>query len=415
MNKFILKARFITLGLAVALLPFSIRFCHLALLLFMVSCLAEGNLIQKGRAILQNPFAWILPLFFILHVISVAYSENVSNAWTNVDKKIAFFFAPLVIVTATPFTKEEIRKILWVFVAACVVGSIICFINAIIVSRTDVALWNFGPREPYLALHPGASGRWPYFSYIGLASGIGIHPTYFALYLLVSLLIVLRTVTKQWLMMLLVVYVVVVIVLLSSRIVAIATALTLLLSQRRLLIAGVLAIVVILLINPVALYRNAQEYTQSNFTIPPKTFNDNPISIRTSLWWLSAKAMRDVNPVIGTGAGDVEDTIVSLADQYNVHNILNTSDPHNQYLHTCIALGAVGLLSLLAVFAVPLVALFRQREFLACAGVFAFLAVCATESALELQKGIVLFSLFVSLTGNQLREGSFSIQRLKYA
>lgn len=415
MNNFILKARFITLGSAVALLPFSVRFCHLFLLLFIVACLCEGNFIQRGRIIVQNPLGWILPAFFLLHVVGILYSDNVSNGWANIDKKIAFGLAPLIIVSSKPFSKEEIKKLLWVFLIACVIGTIICLINAMVSSGSNVALWNFGPPEPYVELHPGASNKWAYFSYIGLASGIGIHPTYFSFYLLVCVLIALRTIDNRWLTMGVVIYLVAFIVLLSSRIVVLATVITLITAKKETLVAGVAAMSVVVLLNPLAFYRNLQEYTSSNFTIPPASLSDNPISIRTSLWWLSGQAISEINPVFGSGTGDVNDTIAILADKHNAHNILNTSDPHNQYLHTFIALGAVGLLALLAVFFAPLLMLFKQREFLACVGLIAFMVICLTESALELQKGIVLFSLFVSLTGNQFREWRFMTQRLKYA
>jgi O-antigen ligase len=181
---------------------------------------------------------------------------------------------------------------------------------------------------------------------------------------------------------------------------------------------GVSALVVIattLMINPIAQYRNTQEYRKSNFSWPPSAMSDNPISIRASLWWLSLRAVGEVNPIIGTGISDVKDTIVELSNRYDVHNILHTSDPHNQYLYTFIGLGAVGLIWLLVVFAAPLLTLWRQREFLACAGMFSFMCVCMTVSALELQKGIILFSLFVSLTGNVARSGVFQHNGLKYA
>jgi hypothetical protein len=405
-NNFILKARVITLGLAVAFLPFSVRFCHLALILFLIACIAEGNFAEKGRIIMQNPLAWLLPAFFFLHLVGVFYSNNVSNAWGNLDKKIAFVLMPLAIVTTSAFTKQQITRLMWTFVAACVIGTIICLVNAIVTSKTNVPLWNFGPSEPYVALHPDASGKWHYFSYLGLASGIGIHPTYLAFYLLVCVLIVLRTITNRWLTIGLLAYLLIFIVLLSSRVVVIATALTLCIVafRRKLLIAGIAAMIVVMMINPLALYRNAQEYTRSNFAWPPAAMSDNPISIRMSLMWLSIHAIRETNPIIGTGIGDVDDTIAASADRYNVQNVLETSDPHNQYLHTYIALGGIGLLMLLTVFIAPLWILLKRREFLVCAGLLAFMVVCATESALELQKGIVLFALAVSLTGNQLRE-----------
>ncbi|HZY81728.1 MAG TPA: O-antigen ligase family protein [Cyclobacteriaceae bacterium] len=383
----------------------------------MITCLLEGNFAEKGKLFVQNPLAWILPAFFLLHLTGVLYSGNTSNAWANIDKKIAFLIAPLIIVTANPFTKKELQQLAWIFVATCFAGTIICYANAISTSGGQ-ALWNFGPQQPYMELHPGASPLWTYFSYMGLASGIGIHPTYFALYLYVCILIVMRLNNRMTLP--LIAYFLIFIVLLSSRIVVLVSIFTLIiaLANKKSWMIGVGAltlIAVILFINPVARYRNTQEYREQNFNWPPAAFSDNPISIRTSLWWLSLNAVREVNPLIGSGTGDVNDTMVALADKYDVHNVLNTSDPHNQYLHTFIALGALGLAMLLAVFMVPLRLLFRQREFLACMGLISFMCVCMTESALELQKGIILFTLFVSLTGNVAREWRFSTQGLKYA
>ena len=417
MNNFISKSRFITLGLAVVFLPFSIRFCHLSLLIFLVVCLFEGDFANKARVIVKNPLAWILPAFFLLHIVGALYSDNVANAWVNVDKKLVLILSPLVLVSARPFSRKEINGLMWSFVGACVVGSLMCLVNAMVASKTNVPLWNFGPPEPYLELHSDASNKWPYFSYIGLSSGIGIHPTYFALYLLACLLIVLRTITKRWLTIALVIYFLIFIVLLSSRIVIIATLLTMALaaSKRKFLVAGLIVMLIVVVVNPLVLYRNTQEYTRKNFSLPPASFSDNPISIRMSLLWLSFQAMREINPIIGTGTGDVEDTIAALQEKYNVHNVLSTSDPHNQYLHTYIALGTVGLLALLAVFAAPFWVMFRQKEFLVCVGLAAFMVVCLTESAFELQKGIVLFALCVSIIGNQVREWRFTTQQLNYA
>jgi O-antigen ligase len=415
-NNFVLKARVITLGSAVVFLPFSVRFCHLSLVLFLIVSLFEGDFINRGRRIAQNPLGWLLPLFFLLHVVGVFYSEDVANAWTNVDKKIAFVLAPLIIVSAKPFTKKEINWLMWAFVGACLIGTFVCLY------ATNFAVepvWNLGPKEPYEALHPGTEW-WAYLSYIHLASGIDMHPTYLSLYLLVCILIVVKTIENRWISTALIVYFLVFIVFLSSRIVILSTALTIIgiaigNSRRGLMVACAVVMLTAIILNPVSLYRNAQEYTRSNLALPPAAMSDNPITIRMSLLWLSAQAIPETNPLLGTGTGDVERTLAALQEKYNVHNVLHTSDPHNQYLHTYIALGAVGLLLLFAVFLTPMWILFRQKEFLACAGLMAFMLISLTESMLELQKGIVLFTLCVSLAGNQLKDFRFSFYNASLA
>ncbi|MEJ0029484.1 MAG: O-antigen ligase family protein [Bacteroidota bacterium] len=365
----------------------------------MISCLAEGDFANKGRLILQNPLAWVLPLFFVLHVIGVFYSDNVSNAWSNIDKKVAFAFVPLIVVSAKPFTRDEIRWVMWLFAGACFAGSLICLFNAMFLSEGD---W------------------WLRASYVDLAAGIGIHPTYLSLYLLVSILIVFKTIKNQWMSAALIIYFLVFIVFLSSRIVIVSTALVVIAvaisnSRRNLMIACMAIMVIALFANRVSFYRNVQQYTKENFSLPPAAMADNAITIRMSLLWLSIHAIREVNPIFGTGTGDVNDTIAALQDRYNIHNILNTSDPHNQYLHTYIALGTVGLLALLAVFLTPLWMLMKQREFLVASVIIVFMLISLTESLLELQKGIVLFTLGISVVGNQMKEWRFTTQELKYA
>jgi O-antigen ligase len=426
----ILKARFLTLGLAIALLPFSVRFCHLALLLFCIICLAEGDFTNKIKDLARNPIAWILPAFFAIHLFGVLYSVNISNAWANVDKKIAFVVAPLIIASTRPFGKSELRQFMVIFVVSCFAATVVCLANSVILSSSGVPLWNFGPQEPYVNLYPGASNLWPYFSYMGLSSGIGLHPTYFALYLLTSVLILVHLLTSEDGKILhfkvtvigLIIYGLAFITLLSSRIVVLATALSMIVvlirlgPQLKLAVAAGAVVVMagVLLINPVARYRNTQEYTQTNFSWPPAKMSDNPISIRTSLWWVSFNALPEVNPIIGNGTGDVNDTMIAVSDRFDVHNVLNTSDPHNQYLHTYIALGTLGLVALLATFLVPLWIFSRQGNALACLAIISFMIVCMTESALELQKGIVFFSLFIAFTGNQLRQYKFKFQELRW-
>lgn len=405
------------LGLAVACIPFSVVYCHLALLIFLVVCIAEGNFAQKARLIFQNPLAWVLPVFFVLHVVSLLYSSNTADGLTNIDKKLAFFLAPLIIVSATPFTKSEIDRLAWIFIGACLLGMVICIGNAVFMVKVDQPVWNFGPAEPYRALHPDASPRWSNFSYLGLTQGLGIHPTYFGMYLLICILILLRN-KLTTVSISLILYFILFIVLLSSRVVLLATLASIIAvavfagtRMTRVLVAlSFVVVVATLLINPVALYRNAQEYTTSKFSWPPSAFSDDALAVRTSLWWLGLKSAEEVNPIIGTGTGDVTDTMKALADKYNVHNVLNSNDPHNQYLHTFIALGAVGLLWLIAVFLMPLWTLYSRKEYLACAGLISLMFVCVAESALELQKGIVVFVLFVSLVGNQSVVWKFSTQ-----
>jgi O-antigen ligase len=109
------------------------------------------------------------------------------------------------------------------------------------------------------------------------------------------------------------------------------------------------------------------------------------------------RALHEINPVFGAGTGDVNDLMSSLVVRTNPDLEPGIFDPHNQFLHTWLALGMVGLLTLMAVLVVPMYFAYRKKYFLTSAFISLFLLVCLTESALEVQKGIVLFALFNSL------------------
>lgn len=70
---------------------------------------------------------------------------------------------------------------------------------------------------------------------------------------------------------------------------------------------------------------------------------------------------------------------------------------HSQYLQTSIDLGLVGLTGFLLCLAIPGYVAFKNRDYLMLSFVALFAIVCMTESVLELNKGIVFFSFFISL------------------
>jgi len=110
-------------------------------------------------------------------------------------------------------------------------------------------------------------------------------------------------------------------------------------------------------------------------------------------------------PFLGTGAGDCSDELqkvylrngfdIAFRAQYN---------PHNQYLQTLLTLGPLGLGLFLSMFIIAFYRAWRQRNFLLFLLTYAFAASMITESMLERQAGIFLFTVllgfFASLPEN---------------
>jgi O-antigen ligase len=91
------------------------------------------------------------------------------------------------------------------------------------------------------------------------------------------------------------------------------------------------------------------------------------------------------------------DAIKQVSDDYNITNSLESYDPHNQFLFTLIGSGILGLTALVALILCSLYFAFLQRDYLYAAFIFLFILICFTETALQLQKGIIFFAIFYSM------------------
>jgi O-antigen ligase len=422
-----------SLLMAVVAMPFSISLCHTGLILFLLNWVVSGAWDEKKKLLLDNPIAWLLPGFFILHLAGLIYTENLDNGWANLGKKIFLLLVPVAMASIPLFSKADLRKLLKAFTLACLIGTGVCLVNALSFSLESGTIHNFGNEtmNSFRSFNPDASYRWMYFSYIGLSSGIGLHPTYFGLYLLFCLLVLVHFYSEGELNPLemkivpfLSFYFILFIIFLSSRIITIGMLLlAIAFIWRNYQKIKKLSVAVILLIfglafsfvyiNPVSRYRNLQEASITKVAANNEPAG-NSLSIRASLWQLSKKSFDAINPWIGTGTGDVNDLMFSMSERYQIKNILETYDPHNQFFQTLLGLGAIGLFTLLACFFAPIFIAYQRGFYLYVTFGSLFALTCLTESALEVQKGIVFFSLFSSLLFYHQKSFSFSPKLVVY-
>jgi O-antigen ligase len=137
---------------------------------------------------------------------------------------------------------------------------------------------------------------------------------------------------------------------------------------------------------------NTTSYRLDN---PPKKFNE--LTIRMALVECSWQV---IGPhwLLGVGAGDSYDELdkVYRKNGYQ-YGYKDRQDPHNEYLHTWVSTGAVGLLFLLSNFGLSLWLAQKRKDSLQVLFIVFFMMSCLFESMLSQQKGIVLFSVLNSL------------------
>lgn len=419
----------------IAAMPYSIRACHLFFFIFILNWAFEGGWGEKIKTVREHPYVLLFPLFVVLHLVGMQYTENIANGWANLDKKVFLAILPVAVLSSSAVSESNIRSILWVFISTCLLASVVCVVNSLLLAKGSGMPLNFSSEtlDNYRALNPGISNVWMSFSYIALASGIGMHPTYLGLYLLFCFLLIAHlceektagSLRRKIAYYAVLGYLSLFIVFLSSRIITLGLTVAIFSlflrhdwknrTPRALLPVAISigALVALVFINPVSRYRNLQEFSLTNLAAPA-TLSKNSLSIRHSLWWLSDRALADVNLWTGAGTGDVGDAMKEVSDRFNKKNILNTYDPHNQFLYTLTALGLPGLLTLLMILLLPVAFAFRKSKL-----VVVFFAIvtlsCFTESVLETQKGIIFISCFGPLLLKLLPQRRTSPVTLTYA
>jgi O-antigen ligase len=415
---------------AVASMPFSIVICHVALITFLLAWLFEKNLLQKLQSIKTNLQLISLSALAIVLLCGIIYSENTAQGWFAIEKKAFFFLLPFAFATTSIMSENLSKKLFSIFCWSCFAALLVCYFSA----YQRMQLFHAGTIGPesinYLSAsefwkdQADVSKNWMFFSYVGLSSGVNMHPTYLALYsAFCCILLVHRNfqselrLARQLANFLLIVFFSCSIIFLSARIILVLLivfytgALCYQMLSVKKKIRSVLMFVVLLgilicgiLINPVTRYRQVDEIALNGFSVYPNKKYDNSTGIRASLWWLSAKAYLQSNLLFGSGTGDVENEVKKTGQAYGITNVLNSYNPHNEYLYILLSVGIVGLTFFLLYIGAGLVKAWKNRDIIFLSFLVLFGVVCITESALELQKGIVFFSIFFSLMSFQKKE-----------
>jgi O-antigen ligase len=411
------------LASALAFLPFSILICHVSMALYVALWVTEGDWSAKMNHLKNNLFLQLLLGWLVVMVIGLLFTENKSAGVFALEKKIFFFLLPVCVATSdVKFSTQQIRSLLYGFTVICFGIVIFCAINSWI-------QWNSFDNNPltferidflsssnYFTTNPEVSRAWVFFTYIGLANGIHVHPSYFSLYIAFGLLFLLTGRSQQQMFRYqhiihigLIGIFLITLVLLSSRIIILGTTIIFVglivyefrfhrsWKQAFLTVVLLTGFVVGIFANPISRHRNWKELADMSYSVTEQTNYRTSSEIRASLWWLGWKSFRSTNPVWGAGTGDVKSIMRAQGSKYRITNVLGTYDPHNQFLHVLIANGFPGLILFSAFLLNGFVFAFRQKQTLLFVFLFLFTLLCITESALELQKGIAFFSLIFSL------------------
>lgn len=419
------------LGGAVLAMPFSITLCHGCLIAFLIASAFDDPWTKKIELIKRSLQLQVLLALSLLMLIGVTYSQNEQEAWFSLEKKVFFILIPLAIATSETRGLPRFKILTRLFCVSCFFALIICYTNAWQQWQLfeDGKLGSAGVN--YLASSVFWDGTtpkpWLFLSYVSLSRAIAMHPTYLAMYCAFCCVIMIsehrdaKRIAIKALTFIAILFFSISIIFLSARVIIVLLGVICLTTlayesfvfktklKSTLLLALLLALLVFgVIINPVTKYRQVDEIIAVGLSVKPNTNYTNSTAIRTSLWWLATKAYLDSNLVIGTGQGDVQESVRAMGERHQITNVLQTYDPHSQYLFFLLSSGIIGLVLFLWYIGIGFRTAWQNRDTIFLSFVVLFSAVCVTETVLELQKGIVFFSIFFSLMSFG-REGERSI------
>lgn len=331
---------------------------------------------SRPWARLAKPVSLLLPLLFLWYLAGLAYTANQPAGWQNVETKLSLLIFPLVLLSAPA---EKLRPWQWIraFVAGCL---------AVVLISLSSAVWVYLTR--------GES----FFFYEKLSSFLGLHPTYFAMYLGLALFGVVSDKDMPLrLKIALASFFLLFFFLLSAR-------------MQLLLLAALTLGALWIWAAKLGAIRTATFATLGSMVLfsgllilLPGTRHrfqrllhptDN---VRMETWNASIDLLRQ-HPLLGTGTGDFNGALIEVYQEKGFYTALKDKlNAHNQYLQTAATLGFPASLLLVIGLAWPLALAWKEKDPLFAWFLLLFALSNLTESMLETQRGTIFYGFFNSL------------------
>ena len=346
------------------------------------------SLKDKLKNLFHKPLALSLMLFYLLHLMSMIYTENTSVGWNDLLLKISIFLLPLFMMSSSFISYQKRFQVLKVFALLMMV-----------MAASDLVLSFLDYRE---------RGNSNAFFYVGLTHFLPGQPHYVSWYysmaLFISLYHILNGCNKKFLWGLGSLLLIISLVLLTSRAFYIAFSVVFLasvikafkssfLSKQNLglifLSLGLFVIGIISIPNTSKRINDTKNEVKSLMGTSAKYTNP-----RIYLWKHAAEIIAE-EPLLGYGVGDAKKALINTFKVKNIPFSGNNYNFHNQYLQSWAEIGILGVILLMFMLLRPFFEKGQHPLFLIFLGLT--LIGFMTESMLERQAGVVFFAFMYPL------------------
>ncbi len=384
--------------LAYAGLFFELPISNVTIVLLLVGCLITLNVGKLKKSISANWPIRLMLLFYLLHIIGLLYSENLSNGLFVLEKKVTLLLFPVLLFPTLQQLPALEKSKLFLGIGIITIGSSLIFMITAILKKY---FYSYS-----LAFHPDFFASIPY--------------VFYGIYFAMGSLFLLSTLNEWWeasprklmILSLLVMYSLGALVIIGSKtgiisyVTGLALFLYLKLRSRKLfslsLVAVGVALCIFLLLYPETLNR-FKVLSRNLSVLSEETLKNDEeftgLNLRLYIWKTAVSQLWKDNLLItGVGTGDEQDYLDKAYEEKKLQNYgFMHFDPHNQWVSTLVQLGIIGVIILGFVFHTAWRSSRKggQINFL----FFAIIMLCYSfsESILEANKGVVFFALMFCL------------------
>ena len=370
-----------------------------AVMLLLLSNWLLINPFKKGfRAIIKDKSFYVLISYYLLCAIGLLYTSNLETGYGILLKRVSLFLLPLIFA---PFQYNP--KILKYISFS--------FIFSIGAAATYTLLAVYNQHKTYLADYTSDKLR------DVLIQPTGLHPTYFAMYVLFAVFLLLFIfIQHKWYtkifpsiaIILFSLYLLGFTLLLSARmplisfgVLVIFLSVFILLKNKYygIFITGLIlvAITFYIIISSALFSQRFLEVSNTEWK-PPVGIHYNSTNLRIGIFTCTYQNYKQ-NWLLGTGTGDMQDKLNQCyeANGYSEVMYKNRYNTHSIYLDALLMLGLIGLLLLLYNFYYYLRVAYKYQMWMYMVFLLLFLLCGISESFFNTQKGIVFFSFFNTL------------------
>lgn len=406
---------YLFIGLAIIVVSLPFLFTHKILFLInritivfiLLIWLLKPDLVARFKLIKGNYLLIGFILMYVVELLGLFYSSNISIAVSSLEKKLPFLVIPLIIITSDALDFKKLDRVIKYFTGSVTIASLICLQYAF-------------HRNNYFEVF--SNPNWFYFSYYDLTEILDIQPIYFSVFVSFSFFVIIFLIKNSWaessgsrrfFYFFWAGYLFIFLVLLSGKTSIVATisifmAITFVFFQKRKqLLAGLVTLLLIVVASgmiisrlPVAKERFLEMLGMNKTSdwVYGDPQRNQPISDARLVKWQSAFDVIRDNWIFGVGPGDVQEELNKKYEAHGFHaGIAEQFNTHNQFLQTWVGTGLIGLAIFIATLVVSVAKAIRLKNHFFLMFIALFIICCLTESMLERQFGILFYVIFSSL------------------